>query len=444
VKEAAMSSRLHRAFIVAALFGTAAPILRAQPCQPYWARGFPLGGSPNYIGSASNTLIEFDDGSGPALFGLWMFDPRVFRWRDGAASWELVESGMPQGYRYATNLFVLDNGSGPSLCTSIGIYVGVPTLAVKVMRWTGSGWEEPWPGLESGAYLVSGDIGDGPSIYGVIAPTRTTRAIARWAGDHWQTLGPTIGDFLMRPMIMTTAAGTRLYARAEYPTTPNGFALWNGQQWVPVGDADHAYVLVAGSFDDGSGSAAYGSGGFNRNGTYYDGLIRFNGQHWETLGQPGPRTSFYTHRGTLLVNDGQGPAAYVWGSFSTFGDLSVHNIARYDLLNHTWSAVGDGLGGDTPNLVYMPSRRGPSLFARGSFTTAGGGIVDHSAQLVLCPNCYANCDQSTRAPTLNVNDFLCFMSSFAVSAPGANCTNDAAIDIADFVCFVGRFAAGCP
>ena len=33
-----------------------------------------------------------------------------------------------------------------------------------------------------------------------------------------------------------------------------------------------------------------------------------------------------------------------------------------------------------------------------------------------CPQpapCYPNCDQSTAAPVLNVNDFTCFLNAFA-------------------------------
>ena len=31
--------------------------------------------------------------------------------------------------------------------------------------------------------------------------------------------------------------------------------------------------------------------------------------------------------------------------------------------------------------------------------------------------CYANCDESTTAPVLNVNDFICFQSAFAAGCP---------------------------
>ncbi len=62
------------------------------------------------------------------------------------------------------------------------------------------------------------------------------------------------------------------------------------------------------------------------------------------------------------------------------------------------------------------------------------------------PSCYANCDQSTTAPVLNVNDFICFINKFAASDPYANCdgsTTPPALNVLDFACFLNAFAAGC-
>ena len=61
--------------------------------------------------------------------------------------------------------------------------------------------------------------------------------------------------------------------------------------------------------------------------------------------------------------------------------------------------------------------------------------------------CYANCDASTVAPTLNVNDYICFNNKFAVGDPYANCdesTVSPVLNVNDFICFNNRFAAGCP
>ncbi len=62
------------------------------------------------------------------------------------------------------------------------------------------------------------------------------------------------------------------------------------------------------------------------------------------------------------------------------------------------------------------------------------------------PACYANCDSSTTPPTLNVNDFVCFLNRFAAGDPYANCdasTTPPTLNVNDFVCFLNRFAAGC-
>ena len=61
-------------------------------------------------------------------------------------------------------------------------------------------------------------------------------------------------------------------------------------------------------------------------------------------------------------------------------------------------------------------------------------------------SCYPNCDGSTIAPVLNVNDFICFQSRFAAGDPYANCdqsTEPPILNVNDFVCFQSAFAAGC-
>ena len=60
--------------------------------------------------------------------------------------------------------------------------------------------------------------------------------------------------------------------------------------------------------------------------------------------------------------------------------------------------------------------------------------------------CYANCDGSTGAVFLTVNDFVCFQSAFAAGASYANCDGSTTVPVLtvnDFVCFQSAFAAGC-
>jgi uncharacterized membrane protein len=70
--------------------------------------------------------------------------------------------------------------------------------------------------------------------------------------------------------------------------------------------------------------------------------------------------------------------------------------------------------------------------------------------------CYANCDRSTVAPVLNVDDFTCFINSYATGTAlphvqqilhYANCDESTiapVLNVDDFTCFINQYAAGCP
>jgi hypothetical protein len=77
-------------------------------------------------------------------------------------------------------------------------------------------------------------------------------------------------------------------------------------------------------------------------------------------------------------------------------------------------------------------------------TAAGMRII---VQAGSGSTCYANCDESTTAPVLNVADFTCFLNRFAAGESYANCdqsTTAPVLNVADFTCFLQSFAAGCP
>jgi hypothetical protein len=81
----------------------------------------------------------------------------------------------------------------------------------------------------------------------------------------------------------------------------------------------------------------------------------------------------------------------------------------------------------------------------GDYTTLRA-LIDN---VVLTPaggTCYANCDQSTTAPVLNVLDFNCFLNRFSSGDSYANCDNSTVapvLNVLDFNCFLNRFTAGC-
>jgi hypothetical protein len=112
--------------------------------------------------------------------------------------------------------------------------------------------------------------------------------------------------------------------------------------------------------------------------------------------------------------------------------------------------------------IHMPVRTsgtaaqnaGLSLESSRTFQVHGGASstalssiqamrVEFTFSTVLC---YANCDDSTSAPVLTANDFLCFVNAYASGAAYANCdgtTVDPLLTANDFLCFLNAYAAGC-
>jgi len=54
--------------------------------------------------------------------------------------------------------------------------------------------------------------------------------------------------------------------------------------------------------------------------------------------------------------------------------------------------------------------------------------------------CAPDCDASG---TLNIDDFICFQTLYALADPAADCDGNSALNIDDFICFQTNFALGC-
>jgi V8-like Glu-specific endopeptidase len=92
----------------------------------------------------------------------------------------------------------------------------------------------------------------------------------------------------------------------------------------------------------------------------------------------------------------------------------------------------------------------------GSWGTFTGTMAMEFCGTQTVASCYANCDNSTVPPVLNVDDFTCFINQYAM-AQGlshaqqvvhyANCDGSTiapVLNVDDFTCFINRYALGCP
>jgi hypothetical protein len=178
-------------------------------------------------------------------------------------------------------------------------------------------------------------------------------------------------------------------------------------------------------------------------------VARWSGGTWTMLP---PDTTLFTPVALAAHDDGSGPALYATGGFSAIGGVPAARVARWN--GSAWAGLGAGVGGlegtsSAAIASFDPDGAGPSpaaLFVGGRFTSAGGHDSGRLARWG-CTACYANCDNSTTAPVLNVSDFICFLNRFNAGDPYANCDGSTAppvLNVADFICFQSSYAAGCP
>jgi hypothetical protein len=97
---------------------------------------------------------------------------------------------------------------------------------------------------------------------------------------------------------------------------------------------------------------------------------------------------------------------------------------------------------------FLALDQSQNLIAAGYYLNSTTGNYDYfAARFASSGACYANCDGSSAAPILNVNDFTCFLNRFAAADAYANCDASSiapVLNVNDFTCFLNKFAAGCP
>ncbi len=177
-----------------------------------------------------------------------------------------------------------------------------------------------------------------------------------------------------------------------------------------------------------AGGTGNRSGWINLMNTYCDGAAQ--AMHWSTA------TTFAVGTGLVQSWGGAGTLALItdqWVEYRCEIDLATDTYDEYyngQVLstNLPWTThVGPGgrlevaavdLYSDTIDAIY---------FDDVTLQAAGGG-------------CYPDCDGNG---TLNVNDYICFQTKFALGDPYADCDNNGVRNVNDYICFQTKFALGC-
>jgi hypothetical protein len=313
----------------------------------------------------------------------------------------------------------------------VGGFANSPT-SPTIASWDGQEWQTLGTGLDAPVRALAvhnGDLYAGGEFF--IAGGVGVNKIARWDGQQWHDVGGGVtGPFF--PMVFSLASiKGRLIVGGFFatagPTPASNIAAWDGESWTALAEGR------AGSVD----ALAEYQGNIIAGGSAP--IARWDGESWLPLG-----SGVDQNVRALTVYNNELVAA---GFFHTAGGQTAHLIARWN--GSQWSPLDTGVAnaafgaGNVTALAVFQDR----LSVGGFFDTAGGlPSVNHARW--NCPTaCYPNCDNSTATPTLNANDFLCFLTSFAAQDPYANCDNSTTtptLNANDFLCFLTSFAAGCP
>ncbi|MFN0132640.1 MAG: GC-type dockerin domain-anchored protein [Phycisphaerales bacterium] len=138
------------------------------------------------------------------------------------------------------------------------------------------------------------------------------------------------------------------------------------------------------------------------------------------------------------------------GSYWVAWNVSTRTNAPFQQIAIFWAQAGaHTVGGGQPDNAFLWNPNGgwgyPNNLNAVPAQLGGGGMIGVQFEL-FGSSCYANCDGSTAAPTLNIADFICFQNQFAAAHPSANCdasTTPPTLNVADFICFLNHFGAGC-
>ena len=231
------------------------------------------------------------------------------------------------------------------------------------------------------------DDGGGPALYAggdfTVAGGVPASRIARWDGASWSALGGGTDDMVLALAVFDDGNGPALYAGGRFTTADGApasrIAKWDGNTWSPLGSGidgwgSSTFVYSLAVFDDGNGPALYAGGAFTTaGGGVANRIARWNGTGWSPLGNgvDGAGSIVSVHA-LLVFDDGSGASLYAGGFFASVSGVSSPGLARWD--GASWSAVGGGLGttGDVRALAAFDDGGGPALYAGGGFQTASG------------------------------------------------------------------------
>ncbi len=399
-----------------ALLATVAGMASANPPEPgFWLVGLPPSGENGQVGALNQ------DGSMAAGGNALAASVASFTWTQAGGRFDFgALPGMPL-VNYATGLS--DNG----------VVAGTTGAGVKsrAYRWAGSG-----PPQDLGVPMgTSRSFGTGVSGNGnVVVGYGESGSMGGFAGQafRWTPASGMQGLGWLKPMSVRSQAngvsrdGSTIVGRnMDFNLTDEAF-IWTeatGMQALP--NLPNALLSAEAHAVNADGSVVVGDSVGPNN---YVNPVRWTKAGVENLTVG---SAFQGGVAYAVSDDGNviGGSGWIWTPAtkmmlaSDYLALNGVEVPSGYKLKYVYTISGNGLsfGGSARNLL----------------TNQTEGWV---ATIPAASSCPPDCDENGE---LNIDDFICFQTLFAIGDAKADCDQSGRLNIDDFICFQTAYAIGC-
>lgn len=221
--------------------------------------------------SICSALAVYDDGAGPQLYA--GFFGALRRW-DGA-TWQTIGEPSTPGIGVLRSMVEFDDGSGRALYVA-GAFQSIRGVAgtSRIARWRNGSWSSVGGGCDGTIHdLAVADLGGGPRLYACgefsTAGGAPAARVASWDGTQWAPLGAgQSGTIVWTVAPFDDGNGTQLYVGKQTPGTGSLVSRWDGTSWSEPGTSIQGVnSFTFGAFEDAQGARGLIVGGVISNGT---------------------------------------------------------------------------------------------------------------------------------------------------------------------------------
>ncbi|HEY5042382.1 MAG TPA: hypothetical protein VIK53_10300 [Verrucomicrobiae bacterium] len=299
--------------------------------------------------------------------------PNLIHW-DGS-QWQSLFEGRYQGVS-GPNPFVWSFAEyAGKVCVGGQFYSAGSVFSQGIAQWDGHGWQSIGGGIKgTAAHRVVALAGSDSELFAGGTFTNmggvSCSNIARWDGTAWTPLGSGIAGTVSA---LTIHDGC-LIAGGVFTNSSNvlakNIALWDGTQWQALGMGCDSNVTALTSWQ---GNLYAGGRFLTAGGNSARGIAKWDGSVWSDVAGGVSGGGSIGRPTSVLAFASSSNALYIGGTFTNAGGVPARNLARWDGTH--WQAVGDGC----PTTVYALAMRGNSLYVGGKWTN-NLGITVHSVR----------------------------------------------------------------